>query len=63
MGKYDGQIARSKQLLADAQKRYDEAVVSMADAAYHVREFVLNTIRKDIEEAENMIATFESAND
>ena len=63
MGKYDAQIERSKRMLAEAQKKYHEAVIKMADAAPHVKELVLNTYKNDIEKAKNMIATFESAND
>lgn len=63
MGKYDSQIERSKLMLGKAQKKYDEAVIQMADAAPHVRKSVLDTYRNEIEEAKSMIATFESAND
>lgn len=63
MGKYDAQIERSKEMLAEAQKNYDEAVIKMADAAPSVRETVLGTYSQHIEEAKSMIATFEGAND
>ncbi|KDN21865.1 hypothetical protein [Amycolatopsis rifamycinica] len=63
MGKYDKQIERSKQMLAEAQKKYDEAVIKLADASPGVRETVLGTYGRQIEEAKSMIATFEGAND
>ena len=63
MGKYDAQIERSKKRLAEAQENYHDAVIKMADAAPSVRETVLGTYSRQIEEAKSMIATFEGAND
>lgn len=61
MGKYDEQVARAQQSLADAEAEYSAAVERMADAAPGVRDFVLGNIQSRIDEAKWMIETFSSA--
>jgi hypothetical protein len=63
VGKYDKQIERSRKMLAEAQEKYSDSIVKMANAVPHVRQSVLDVHLAEIEEAESMIATFESAND
>ena len=63
MGKYDENIARAQTMLAEAQQKYDDALIKMAGAAPHVRQHVLNTYQSEIDEAEQMIEIFTSSND
>ena len=60
MGKYDAELARSREMLAKAEAEYHDAVLKMADAAPGVREFVLGNIRQRIDEANQMIEIFSS---
>lgn len=62
MGRYDENIATAKQMLAEAESKYNNAVVSMASGPPGPRQFVLETYQRDIDEAKGMIETFEEAN-
>ncbi|MCY0905766.1 hypothetical protein [Arthrobacter sp. H14-L1] len=63
MGKYDKNIASAQTMLAEAQHKYDDALVKMTDAAPHVRQMVLNTYQEQIDEANQMIEIFTSENE
>lgn len=62
MGKYDENIAQAKTMLAEAEEKYSSAVISMAGSPSVPRQFVLDNYQREIEEAKQMIATFEEAN-
>lgn len=62
MGRYDQNIANAKQMLAEAEEKYSNGVISMANAGSVPRQFVLDTYQRDIDEAKQMIVTFEEAN-
>jgi hypothetical protein len=59
MGKYDAQLANSRQYLADAEKELAEAHVSMINAAPNVRDFVIGVKQRAADEAKSMIDIFE----
>lgn len=62
MGRYDQNIVDAKQMLAEAEEKYSNAVASMGNAGSAPRQFVLDTYQRDIDEATQMIHTFEEAN-
>ncbi|MDR6507752.1 hypothetical protein [Arthrobacter oryzae] len=62
MGRYDQNIANAKEMLAEAEEKYSNAVVSMANAGSVPRQFVLDNYQRNIDEAKQMIETFEEAN-
>jgi hypothetical protein len=59
-GKYDEHLARSRQMLADAETEYQDALVKSADATSAVRGFILGEIQGRIDEARHMVETFSS---
>jgi len=63
MGQYDSNIAHAEKMLEEAEQKYHEAVISMADAAQGLREHVLSFYKSEIDEAKQMIETFKYAND
>lgn len=62
MGRYDAQIEKSKQMLADAEADY-AARAARPDLPRSTREFVLGEAQRRIDEAKGMIETFTRAND
>lgn len=62
VGKYDSNIEFARNALVEAQEKYAEAVVAMANAAPGVRQYVLDMRQRDIDEANMMIETFTRAN-
>ncbi|MBN9155562.1 MAG: hypothetical protein J0J05_16395 [Microbacterium sp.] len=63
MGQYDEQIANATKRLTETEAEYTSASLSMADAAPHVRDFVLSEIQRRIDESKWMIQTFTEANE
>ncbi|WP_454138581.1 hypothetical protein [Microbacterium paulum] len=61
MGRYDAQIEKSKQMLADAEADYAERA-ARTDLPRSTREFVLAEAQRRIDEAKGMIETFTEAN-
>jgi hypothetical protein len=62
MGRHDQNIVNAKQMLAEAEEKYSNAVVSMGNAGSVPRQFVLDTYQRDIDEAKQMIDIFKEAN-
>ncbi len=61
MGRYDAQIEKSTQMLADAEADYAERE-ARADLPRSTREFALAEAQRRIDEAKGMIETFTAAN-
>lgn len=61
MGRYDAQIEKSKQMLADAEADYAKRA-ARTDLPRSTREFVLAEAQRRIDEAKGMIETFTKAN-
>lgn len=61
MGRYDAQIEKSKQMLADAEADYAKRA-ARTDLPRSTREFVLAEAQRRIDEARGMIETFTEAN-
>lgn len=62
VGKYDSNIEFARDALAEAEAKYADAVIALADAAPGVRQQILGIRQRDIDEANMMIETFTRAN-
>lgn len=61
MGRYDSELERSKQMLAEAEADYADRAARV-DLPRGVREFVLEEAQRRVEEAKEMVEAFTWAN-